>query len=147
MTGATGPANGLNAYGGIYSNTPQTLDLSIGGTTVVPMPNAMPALNVTNAANALTVAQAGDYEIEFKLNASASLGAAVTVAVRRNGTNIPSTVLTRTLAIGTETIYQGNTIVTLTAGDVIDLAISALLALSVTLGGGTNATLSVKKLN
>ena len=83
----------------------------------------------------------------MKLNASASLGAAVTVAVRRNGTNIPSTVLTRTLAIGTETIYQGNTIVTLTAGDIIDLAISALLALSVTLGGGTNATLSVKKLN
>ena len=41
----------------------------------------------------------------------------------------------------------GSIILTLTAGDVIDMAISALVAVGVTLGTGVNATLTVKKLD
>lgn len=146
-TGATGPANGLNAYGGMYSDTPQTLSIPLGGVAEIAMPTAMPTQNVTYANNRLTVAQAGVYEINYSLNASATLGVAVSVAVRNNGVNIPSTLISRTLAAGVGTIYQGSTIVTLAAGSVLDLAIGALLAVSVTLGSGVNATLTVKKLN
>ncbi len=148
LTGPTGPANGLNAYGGKYSNTPQTLNLTIGSSTQIPLANSMPNLNTTyTPANSITIAQAGTYEINYFSNVSAALGTTVTQAVRVNGTNIPSTVISRILSVGVGSTYTGSTIVTLTAGSVIDMAISALLAVGITLGNGVNATLSVKKIN
>lgn len=76
-----------------------------------------------------------------------ALGTTLTQAIRVNGTNIPSTVISRTLSVGASTIYSGSTIVTLTAGSVIDMVLSALVAVGVTLGSGVNATLSLKKIN
>ena len=147
-TGATGPANGLNAYGGKYNNTASTINLSIGTPTQVPLAVAMPNLNTTYAAtNSITVAQAGTYEINYFSNASAAVATTLTQAVRANGVNIPSTVISRALTVGVSTIYSGSTIVTLAAGDVIDMTYQALLALGVTLGSGVNASLTVKKLN
>ena len=147
-TGATGPANGLNAYGGKYNNTASTINLSIGTPTQVPLAVAMPNLNTTYAAtNSITVAKAGTYEINYFSNASAAVATTLTQAVRANGVNIPSTVISRALSVGVSTIYSGSTIVTLAAGDVIDMTYQALLALGVTLGSGVNASLTVKKLN
>ncbi len=147
-TGPTGPANGLNAYGGKYSDTPQTLNLIIGTPTQIPLANTLPNLNTTyTPTNSITVAQAGNYEINYFSNVSAALGTTVTQAVRSNGTNIPSTVVSRVLAVGVGSIYSGSVIVALPAGAVIDMAISALLAVGITLGNGVNATLSVKKIN
>lgn len=147
-TGPTGPANGLNAYGGKYNNTPSTLNLIIGSATQIPLANAMPNLNTTyTPANSITVAQAGTYEINYFSNLSAAVGTTVTQAVRVNGTNIPSTIISRVLAVGVGSTYTGSTIVTLAAGDVLDMAVSALLAVGLTLGTGVNATLSIKKLN
>ena len=146
--GATGPANGLNAYGGKYNNTSQTLNLSIGSATQIPLGSNMPNLNTTyTPANSITVAQAGTYEINYFSNVSAALATTVTQAVRVNGTNIPSTVISRALSVGVGSTYPGSTIVTLAAGSVIDMAVSALLAVGLTLGNGVNATLTVKKLN
>ena len=108
----------------------------------------MPNLNTTYAtANAITVTQAGTYEINYYSNMTAAVATTITMAVRSNGTNIPSTVISRALSIGVGSIYSGSVIVTLPAGAVIDLAISALLAVGVSLSSGVNATLSVKKLN
>ncbi len=147
-TGPTGPAAGLNAYGGKYSDTAQTINLGIGTQTQIGLPNEMASLNTTyTPANSITVAEAGSYEINYYSNVSAALGTTVTLAVRVNGTNIPSTVISRALSVGVSSNYSGSTIVTLAAGDVVDMAISALLAVGVTLGSGVNATLSVKKLN
>ena len=147
-TGPTGPANGLNAYGGKYNNTPSTLNLIIGSATQIPLANAMPNLNTTyTPANSITVAQAGTYEINYFSNISAAVGTTVTQAVRINGTNIPSTIISRVLAVGVGSTYTGSTTVTLAAGDVLDMAVSALLAVGLTLGAGVNATLSIKKLD
>ncbi len=146
--GPTGPANGLNAFGGKYSNTAQTINLGIGTQTQIALPNTLPSLNTTyTPANSITVSQAGTYEINYFSNVSVALGTTLTQAVRVNGTNIPSTVISRALSVGTSSIYSGSTIVTLAAGSVIDMALSALLAVGVTLGSGVNATLSVKKID
>jgi len=146
--GPTGPANGLNAYGGKFNNTPQTLNLIIGSATQIPLANTMPNLNTTyTPTNSITITQAGIYEINYFSNVSAAIGTTVTQAVRINGTNIPSTIISRVLSVGVGSTYTGSTIVTLAAGDVIDMAISALLAVGITLGNGVNATLSIKKLN
>lgn len=147
-TGPTGPSAGLAAYGGKYNTTNQTLNLGIGTQTQIPLPSNMPNLNTTyTPTNSITVAQAGTYEINYYSNISVALGTTVTLAVRKNGTNIPDTVINRVLSVGVGSIYSGSVIVTLDAGDVIDMAISALLAVGVTLGTGVNSTLSVKKLN
>lgn len=147
-TGPTGPSAGLAAYGGKYNTATQTINLGIGTQTQIPLPTNMPNLNTTyTPANSITVAQAGTYEINYYSNISVALGTTVTLAVRQNGTNIPNTVINRVLSVGVGSIYSGSVIVTLAAGDVIDMAISALLAVGVTLGTGVNSTLSVKKLN
>ncbi|MCI8330650.1 MAG: hypothetical protein HFE04_00960 [Bacilli bacterium] len=147
-TGATGPSNGLNAYGGKYNNTSQTLNIALGTQTQIPLSTSMPNLNTTYAtANSITVGQAGTYEINYFSNVSAAVATTLTQAVRINGSNIASTVLSRVLSVGIGSIYSGSVIVTLAAGDVIDMALSALLAVGVTLGTGVNASLTVKKLN
>lgn len=147
-TGPTGPSNGLAAYGGKYSDTSQTLNLGIGTQTQIPLPSTMPNLNTTyTPANSITVTEAGTYEINYYSNVSVALGTTLTLAVRSNGTNIPDTVISRALSVGVGSIYSGSVIVTLPAGAVIDMAISAALAVGVTLGTGVNATLSVKKLD
>lgn len=108
----------------------------------------MPALNESyTTANSVTVAQDGNYEITYFISATASVATTLTLAVRQNGTNIPSLVISRPLTVGTSSIYSGTAIVSLTAGSTIDMALSALLAVGVTLGTGVNASLTVKKLN
>ncbi len=108
----------------------------------------MPSDSVTyTPANSITVAQAGSYEINFSSNISVALGTTVTLAVRNNGVNIPSATISRVLSVGVGSLFSGSVIVNLTAGAVIDMALSALLAVGATLGSGVNASLTVKKLN
>ena len=147
FTGPDGPA-GLEAFGGLYSNTAQVLAITLLGDTQVALANTMPSDDVTyTPANSITISTPGTYEVSFMLRGSASLGAVTTVAVRLNGTDIPSLTNTQTLTLATATDFSGDALVTLAAGDVLDLAVGALLALSLTLGAGTNASLVVMKID
>ncbi len=138
----------MAAYGGLYSTVPQTLNLTIGGTTQIPLPTTIPSQGVTyTPANSITVTNAGTYEINYSSTLTAAVATTITLAVRVNGTNIPSATISRLLAVGTSSLFNGSTVVSLAAGDVIDMALSALLAVGITLGSGVNATLTVKKLN
>ncbi len=147
-TGPIGPASGLSAYGGKFSNTSSSISITIGGQSQVPLANSMPNLNTTyTTANSINISQAGTYEINYYSNISVSLATTLTFAVRNNGTNIPATVISRSLNASTGSIYSGSAIVTLPAGSVIDMAMSALVAVGVTFGNGVNASLSVKRLS
>ncbi len=147
-TGPTGPTAGLAAYGGKYNNTSSNISLGIGTQSQVPLPVSMPNLNTTyTSTNSITVTQGGVYEINFYSNVSVALGTTLTLAVRANGTNIASTVISRALSVGTSSIYSGSVLVQLPANTVIDMAVSALLAVGVTLGSGTSASLTVKKIS
>jgi hypothetical protein len=138
----------LAAYGGLYSTVPQTLNLTLGGTTQIPLQSNTPSAGVTYApANSITVTDAGTYEINYSTTLSAAIATTITFAVRANGTDIPSATISRLLAVGTSSLFNGSTVVTLAAGSVIDMALSALLAVGITLGNGVNATLTVKKLD
>lgn len=148
ITGPTGPSTGLPAYGGKYNNSSGTISLGIGSQSQVPLPTTMPNLNTTyTTANSITISQTGTYEINFYTNLSVALGTTLTLAVRSNGTNIGSTVISRALSVGTSSIYSGSVIVQLNSGSVIDMAVSALIAVGVTLGSGTSASLTVKRLS
>lgn len=147
-TGPTGAAGGLTAYGGKYNNTSSTINIGIGTQTQVPLPLSLPNQNVTyTPQNSITVGQAGVYEINYFTNLSVALGTTLTLAIRANGTNIPSTVVTRTLSVGSSSIYTGSIITNLAANSIIDMTVSALIAVGVTLGSGTNASITIKKIN
>lgn len=108
----------------------------------------MPSLNVTyTPTNAITVTDAGTYKIDYFLNASVAIGTTLTMAVQSNGTNIPGATISRVLAVGTDSIYSGSIVVDLPAAAVITMVLSALLAVGVTLGTGTNAILTVTRLD
>ena len=122
--------------------------MGIGTQSQVPLPVSMPNLNTNyTSSNAITVTQSGVYEINFYTNLSAALGTTLTLAIRANGTNIPSTVISRALSVGTSSVYSGSVLVQLDANTIIDMAISALIAVGVTLGSGTTASLTVKKIS
>ena len=147
-TGPTGPSSGLIVYGGKYNNTTGNISLGIGTQSQVPLPVSMPNLNTNyTSSNAITVTQSGVYEINFYTNLSAALGTTLTLAIRANGTNIPSTVISRALSVGTSSVYSGSVLVQLDANTIIDMAISALIAVGVTLGSGTTASITVKKIS
>ncbi len=108
----------------------------------------MPALNVTYpTANEITIGQAGDYEIVYSALVSTTGGQELTVAVRVNDVADPSATQTVALTGGVETPLTGSVILTLAAGDVVDLALTSPNAADVTFGTGQTAALTVKKLD
>lgn len=147
-TGPVGPTSGLIAYGGKYNTSPSSISLGIGTQTQVPLPITTPNLNTTyTPTNSITISQEGIYEINYYINLSVAVGATLTIAVRANGTNIPATIMSRALSVGSSSIFNNSIIVKLAANTAIDMAISALIAVGVTLNNGTGASLTVKKLN
>lgn len=149
--------NVLSAYGGLYNTAVQPLTFTAVNTYIpLALNMIMPIKNVTVTGNTLVINEAGDYEINYNVlvNASASVDMAVTV--RSNGAVIPSTRGTQTLTYSAETglthdgLFSGSAIVTLAAGDVIDIAISVIntlpTGLNAVVNNYANSTLSVKRL-
>lgn len=157
-TGPAGPAGGLSAYGGAYHSAVQRIAFPAANTYVpLTLDTAMPLFGgVSYAADALTVPTTGNYEITFVVAAAAAQAADVSLAVRRNGTNLPSATTNQTLSVDNTTTpaYNarifGNTIVSLTAGDVLDLAVAVLnvlpAGLNLDVGNNAGSTLTIKLL-
>lgn len=136
------------SYGGIYNTRPQILVLALGVQCQIPMPSVMPLNNIKPThSNGLMVKRAGTYEINYNLIGSISVAVALSLAIRVNGVDIPSAEINRLVAVNTESIFHGSVIVDLEAGAVVDMAIFALVAATVTLGTGVNATLTLKQLS
>ena len=138
---------GLTAYAGMYNTTTETIPLTADTTQQVPFNNTMPNLNTTYVDDSIQITSPGVYEINYSLIPSVSAAGDVTVAVRNFGTDIASTVQTKSLEADTETPFNGTTLVQLPSGAQLDLAITSSAEGNLTLGTGVNATLTVKKIN
>lgn len=146
--GPVGPANGLNAYGGRYSSTIQTLILAPCAETQVGLPATMAAKAVAyTPVNGMTVSEAGTYEICYGVSACAAADTTLTLAARLHGDTFFNTGIARRLTAGVETPINGSMIVTLPAGAELDLVLSASDAVHVTLGSGVGTFMIVKKLD
>lgn len=133
MLGATGPTGPTGPQGliGATGPTGPSLGLSAFGG------------RFNNTTQTITLGIGTQAQIPLA-NTMPSRGVTYTTA---NSINIPSATISRDLSVGTGSIYSGSVIVTLSPGDVVDMAASATLALGVTLGTGVNATISVKRLS
>ena len=137
---------GLIAYGGLYGTTTDAVALT---TTPVALPlgTQMPSSNLTYGTNSVTVTDAGTYELAYGVRGSMSDGSSLTVSVGQNGTAIAATTITDALTSGTPSSVHGQTIVTLSAGDVLTLLASDSGSATWTPGSGANTYLTVKKLD
>lgn len=135
--GQPGPAGassaGLAAYGGLYNSSTQLLAFTAVNTYVrLQLNTLMPMKNVAAGTNQLTIQNEGDYEINYNLLVNTNRAVDVAAVVRNNGTPITQTRAVQTLAIDNTTTlaYDGrlncSTIVHLTAGSVLDLAMTVL---------------------
>ena len=146
----------MAAYGGLYNNASQTPSLASENTYVpVELNTEMPLLNTTTSSNAITVQQAGDYEINYHLQIQSTQELTFNVTARANTTPIDSSTIEQT-ALETATggtfvvDVTASVIAPLSASDVIDLAIAATTSPSgatITIPENGDATLTVKKLN
>ena len=142
--GSTGPAGGILAYGGIYSNDDQHVNLPISGSQVqIELESTMPSSNISySTANCITIVDAGIYEISYHANISTT-AATVTLSIRNNGEDIPETVITRTI---TQYIFTNTIIMNLETNSVLDMVVSSTLGIDINLNGSNNASIIVKKL-
>ncbi len=149
--GPRGPSSfSLAAYGGKYNNTIMDItSIDIGNWTQINLPNLMPNVNANETEESyIKLEQDGIYEINFFVNISVDKDCAVTLIVRKNEINIPSTVITKNIPAQKDTIYQGSVLETLQADDKIDMAISANQEnVTIKFVTGMNASLSVKKID
>ena len=149
-TGPTGPANGLNAYGGLYHEDNGTVTLTNTTPSPVGIDTEMPEENLTynTGENTITIVENGTYDITYSALISSDTQTDVTLSVRSAGANIPGTGITKSLQQSQVTPYNGNTIATLDAGDVLTLSLVGGQSANITLSGtGVNAYLIVKKLD
>ena len=145
--GPAGPA-AFSADGGIYNNTPDGFNLTGGSPLRVPMTYNMASSNITyETESRVSVHQSGDYEINYSLHVGISNSTEITLAIRRGGTNIPESVITRTLPGLNDIDMSGSIIISLSANDVLDMAIMSAVDASVTRVSGLNSLLILKKVN
>ena len=151
-TGPRGPAGYalLSAYGGKYNNMTNTLDTQGAGLwSQIPLIETMDNINIiNNIENAFKLEQDGVYELNYFLNISANKDTTITFMVRENGVMIPSTVIAKNIKPNEIESFNGNTIVSLRADDVLDMELSATVDnVTIIFGSGITASLSIKKID
>ncbi len=110
--------------------------------------DTMPSADVTLGTNAVTIVTPGVYEVNYYLAVGTVLTAvSLSAGVRIATTFIPSTFQTRLLSLTSGIVFQGSVLVTLAAGDSLNLAATALVTIGVSLSDGVNASLTVKKVS
>ncbi len=113
---------------------------------VIPFTGALPSSNVVPGATSLAIGSTGTYNVHYTIYATPSLGLDLSAEVRVNGITVAESVTTRTIAAGTEVAFTITTIVPLTTGEVVDLALTTPTASTVTLAPNVGAILSLEQL-
>ncbi|WP_279222095.1 hypothetical protein [Clostridium rectalis] len=153
IQGVTGPTGsdvpaGLQAYGGIYNIVGGTLGLPANTEVQIPLTDPMVNNNVNPGTNSLEIQIPGDYRIDYLVSLGPMAnGPAISTIARVNGFPILDTDLGLKTGSTNDTIFTAFTIVTLAAGDSIDLSIRSTTALTVLFSSALCASLSVMKLN
>ncbi len=149
--GDPGPSSfSISAYGGKYNDQTITLQpASVGFWVQVPLPTAMPSINVVETTeNILQLEQDGIYEINYFVNASTSKKTSLTLIVRSNQVNLPASVIRKEVNANTSTLLQGSILVALDFDDQLDLQLSTTEEdTTITLGTGVTASLTIKKID
>lgn len=133
------------AFGGLFADALQTLDLPINGDEIqFEMNNTMPNQDVVYATNTVIVSTPGTYLISYGANMAPNVSEIdLTVAVRVDGVLLASATQFSTLDVDFETVYGNTVIASLAAGAVLDLVAFSVDGGEVLTAQYASATLSV----
>ena len=124
--GPTGPANGLNAYGGLYSTGATTLSSTSSGTPeTIQMNTELPALNVTTntGAYSITIPSDGNYSITYNAVINLTTAGASTFSIRTGGSDVPGSTLNVTPQTSQDMDVSYSFIATLNENDELTFAV------------------------
>ena len=137
---------GLAAYGGYNSHTQDTVVVRRDA-HIVEFAGILPSKGLgLFPQNRITIEEAGDYQILFRFAGTALLPVRLTLEIFVNGEELASSQTTRLAAVGSLTVLDGVTIVSLEEHDIVDLRIRAALQTSVSTAEGAHAYLILNKL-
>ncbi len=145
--GATGPTGAAAlGYGGLASIDGAAVTLTAGTATQIPMATEMPSLNTAYAtANTITIGQTGVYQVIYTVAGDFTAAGTATAGVRVNDTEEANLTQTNTVTAGGGTIFSGSALVSLSAGDVLDLAVLSSVANTFNPGNGAGVSLTVTR--
>ena len=114
----------------------------------VTLADQMPEKAVTyTPSNSITVTDAGVYEIYYSITLTPDTADTITVAPRVNNTDVAGSSSTHTLDADEESTFTKSTLATLSASDVVDLAVTATQSVTAPVAAGAGAVLVVKRVN
>ena len=140
----------LQAYGGKYNSLVTNIPAIVGAWIQIPIPFAMPNVNIkeNDEEYALELEQDGIYEINYFVKISADKDTKITIIVRENGVNIPSSIIINNMIKDVEQTFSGSILASLKADDVIDMAFSITEEnVTVDFGNEVTARLTIKKID
>ncbi len=141
---------GLDTYGSLYNTGSMEVAVSVpGGEAPISFSDALirGGISYEQGEAAVTVDEAGDYQIDFIVYYTSAIAAFASFVVESNEKAVPGGAFSRMLGTGYQ-IHSGSVLARLDAGDEIRLVFTAGIALEITLtGGDVSAVLNIKKLN
>ncbi len=144
--GPTGPANGLNAFGGLYDTSSNGLTVNNGTNQTVTLATQMTGTEnlTTNTPNTITIQNPGTYEISYHVIAEANGTDDLTLSVYNGQNAIQGSAITIGTQASQDTLFSNSIITTLTTGDNLTLQFSGTTAIT---GNVNSANLIVKQLD
>ena len=137
---------GLAAYGGYNSHAQDTVAVRRDA-HIVEFAEILPSKGLgLFPQNRITIEEAGDYQILFRFAGASLLPVRLTLEIFVNGNALTSSQASRLASVGSLTMLDGVTIVSLERHDVVDLRIRAALQTSVSTAEGAHAYLILNKL-
>lgn len=151
-TGPTGPqgppgTSAVATFGSKYDNATNNITLEANVSQTIPLGSTGPNSGITTGTqNALTIAEAGTYKVDYFFSGSPSTNANVTVEISQNTTPIGSTTIVKDTTTNNDSDFVGSSINSFAAGDNISLSIESTEAVTISPSAGTNAYLNIIKL-
>lgn len=124
-TGATGPTGvAEGAFGGLQTFEFTTIPLEEETPVVVPLESELPTQNAVYSSNTMVVDIPGTYLISYVLIGTTVGGSTIiNTMILVNGVTVPSSIKGTTVLAGSVETFEKTTLVTLAAGDSINLAV------------------------
>ncbi len=137
------------AYGGLSDSLIAPFNLDPGETVQVSIADEMVSENLVYGTNSITITVAGNYQVYYMINfVNAGSGITVQPDVRVNGTtNITELSQAANLGNTSSSIISASAIVTLNAGDVVELYLTSATGGIISLVPDTNVILTVNKVS
>jgi|GEM_PF-4996212 len=136
----------IEVYGGLYNDCAAKICFDALAEKVIPLEKALSTSDVHYKKDTIVIEESGAYEVNYSVYVNSCKNAVLTTAVCVDGKLVPSATIMMYVPKEIPEVMTGSTIIDLKKGDCVQLVMRSNFPLTVTLGGGVDAILTVKEL-